>query len=66
MSDRICEILASSAVSDSQSIIWYRTNAAKKGLPYNIRLLFDRRAGEAEAMMINRADRIIERLERHA
>lgn len=66
MSDRICELLAGSAVSDSQLVAQYRAHAASRKHPYDLRLFFDERAAAAEARMIDRANRIIERLERQA
>ncbi len=66
MSDRICELLAGSAVFDSRSVVQSRAHAANRKHPYDLRLFFDERAAAAEASMIDRANRIIERLERQA
>jgi len=66
MTDSICEFLARSAVSDSQLVARCRGYAANRKHPYDLRLFFDRSAAGAEARMIDRADRIIERLERQS
>jgi hypothetical protein len=66
MSDRICEFLASGAVIDSQAVVQCRGYAANRKHLYDLRLFFDQRAAAAEASMIDRANRIIARLERQA
>lgn len=66
MIDRICGLLAESALTDSHCVVYYRRSASDKGLAYKSRLLFDLKAADAEARMIDRANMVIERLERQA